>query len=195
VFAVHPIQVEAVAWVTGRKDLLAGLFSLAALWQYLEWRLASLSQLRGRESAVPSSAGAAERVPGVRGRVSTTSLLLVPLLSRCCASRRQSHCAGCHGAGLLRDPAPVARITGGAGSLFVLAGVVTVVTMLVQPVPSDFTEKVPVWYRPFVAGQALLFYTTKIVYPHRFAVVYGLVPWAVFESSSGYFVCRLPLLR
>ena len=30
-FAVHPLQVEAVTWVTARKDLLAGLFTLAAL--------------------------------------------------------------------------------------------------------------------------------------------------------------------
>ena len=34
-FALHPLQVEPVAWVTGMKDLLFGLFCLAALWQYL----------------------------------------------------------------------------------------------------------------------------------------------------------------
>lgn len=31
VFAVHPVVVEPVAWVTGRKDLLGALFSLLAL--------------------------------------------------------------------------------------------------------------------------------------------------------------------
>lgn len=31
-FAVNPAHVEAVVWVSGRKDLLAGLFSLLALW-------------------------------------------------------------------------------------------------------------------------------------------------------------------
>jgi protein O-mannosyl-transferase len=35
VFAVHPIQVEAVAWVSGLRDLLAGAFSLLAIWIYL----------------------------------------------------------------------------------------------------------------------------------------------------------------
>jgi tetratricopeptide (TPR) repeat protein len=35
VFAVHPIQVEAVAWVSASRDLLAGTFSLLAIWIYL----------------------------------------------------------------------------------------------------------------------------------------------------------------
>jgi protein O-mannosyl-transferase len=35
VFAVHPIQVEAVAWISGLRDLLAAFFSLMAIWVYL----------------------------------------------------------------------------------------------------------------------------------------------------------------
>ncbi len=31
-FALHPAHVEAVVWISGRKDLLSGLFSLLALW-------------------------------------------------------------------------------------------------------------------------------------------------------------------
>jgi tetratricopeptide (TPR) repeat protein len=34
-FALHPLQVEPVAWVTGLKDLLSGLFALAALFLYI----------------------------------------------------------------------------------------------------------------------------------------------------------------
>lgn len=37
-FAVHPLNTEAVAWVSARKDLLATLFSLLALVKYLDWR-------------------------------------------------------------------------------------------------------------------------------------------------------------
>ncbi len=33
-FAVHPLHVEPVAWVTERKELLAACFALAALWTY-----------------------------------------------------------------------------------------------------------------------------------------------------------------
>jgi tetratricopeptide (TPR) repeat protein len=36
VFAAHPAHVEAVAWISGRKDLLSGLFTLASLWLFAE---------------------------------------------------------------------------------------------------------------------------------------------------------------
>src|SRR3989338_813230 len=38
VFTVHPVNTEAVAWVSARKDLLATLFSLTALLTYLYWK-------------------------------------------------------------------------------------------------------------------------------------------------------------
>ncbi len=37
-FTVHPINTEAVAWVSARKDLLAAFFSLTAMLGYLRWR-------------------------------------------------------------------------------------------------------------------------------------------------------------
>lgn len=39
-FAVHPLHVEAVAWVTARKDLLSGFFWMATIWMYLCHRAA-----------------------------------------------------------------------------------------------------------------------------------------------------------
>lgn len=34
VFAIHPLRVESVAWVTERKDVLSGLFFMLALWTW-----------------------------------------------------------------------------------------------------------------------------------------------------------------
>ena len=34
-FALHPLQVEAVAWVTGLKDVLGGIFTLGSLLLYI----------------------------------------------------------------------------------------------------------------------------------------------------------------
>ena len=36
-FAMHPLQVEAVAWVAGLKDVLCGSLSFVAIWQYLRY--------------------------------------------------------------------------------------------------------------------------------------------------------------
>ena len=49
-FAVHPLHVESVAWVTERKDLLSGLFFLLALWAYLGYVRGPSS--RGQYAAV-----------------------------------------------------------------------------------------------------------------------------------------------
>jgi len=38
IFAVHPLHVESVAWVSERKDVLCGLFYLSALNLYLDFR-------------------------------------------------------------------------------------------------------------------------------------------------------------
>jgi hypothetical protein len=47
-FAFHPLQVEAVAWISGGRDLLSTTFALLALWFYFRgwgWRLYALSTL------------------------------------------------------------------------------------------------------------------------------------------------------
>ncbi len=36
-FALHPLRVESVAWVTERKDVLSGLFWMLGLWAYLAY--------------------------------------------------------------------------------------------------------------------------------------------------------------
>src|SRR6185369_10042954 len=36
-FAVHPLRVESVAWVSERKDVLCALFFFLALWFYVRW--------------------------------------------------------------------------------------------------------------------------------------------------------------
>jgi tetratricopeptide (TPR) repeat protein len=37
VFAIHPLRVESVAWVSERKDLLSGFFFLLTIWAYVRY--------------------------------------------------------------------------------------------------------------------------------------------------------------
>ena len=48
IFAVHPVNVETVAWITQRKNLMAMLFFLATTWFFLKTGLASPSPDRSR---------------------------------------------------------------------------------------------------------------------------------------------------
>ncbi|MES1982982.1 MAG: hypothetical protein V4443_10980 [Pseudomonadota bacterium] len=48
-FTIHPAHIEAVVWISGRKDLLAGMFSMLALW--LALRARSEQGLRGGYAA------------------------------------------------------------------------------------------------------------------------------------------------
>jgi tetratricopeptide (TPR) repeat protein len=54
VFAIHPLRVESVAWVTERKDVLSGLFFMLTLWMWARY-----AQKRSRVEGRESNAGAA----------------------------------------------------------------------------------------------------------------------------------------
>jgi len=61
-FALHPVGTEAVAYVSGRRDLLAALFSLLATTAYLSFRVKSLPTNSGpsRRDEAPRSQGASQ---------------------------------------------------------------------------------------------------------------------------------------
>jgi protein O-mannosyl-transferase len=64
-FALHPLRVESVTWITERKDLISGFFFLATLYAYLEYA-------EGRRRGLPST-----------GRYATTlGLFLLSLMSK-----------------------------------------------------------------------------------------------------------------
>lgn len=70
IFALHPMQVQAVAWISGGRDLLGAFFALAAVTVYFRW---------------PKTAGFAAATVlftcGLLSKPSTTVLpLLIPLL-------------------------------------------------------------------------------------------------------------------
>jgi len=67
IFAIHPLHVESVAWVSERKDVLSGLFFMLTLWAYARYaqKRSKVESRESRTQAVPApdsrSLGAAKR--------------------------------------------------------------------------------------------------------------------------------------
>jgi tetratricopeptide (TPR) repeat protein len=76
VWALHPLRVEAVSWVTGRRDVLSGFFFLLALTAYLEAASTRGARRRGWLIAAAAVYGLAL---GSKAIVMTAPLVLVAL--------------------------------------------------------------------------------------------------------------------
>jgi hypothetical protein len=156
VFALHPVQVEAVGWVSGTKDVLAGLLSLLALWQYILF-----AQGRGWSHyllGIVTFAAAMLAKPSAM--VVPAVALIVDLLV------------------LRRRPADVA-----AALVPWLVLVVPCMIWTRSAQPAADVPVAPYWARPFIALDALAFYLGKIVAPVWLTVDHGRTPLRVLHSG------------
>ena len=60
VFAIHPLRVESVAWVSERKDVLSGFFFMLTLWAYARYAMTN-AECRMPKEAQMTNAGASTR--------------------------------------------------------------------------------------------------------------------------------------
>lgn len=174
-FAIHPIQVEAVAWVTGLKDVLCGLLSLVALWQYV------------RFAQPPPSAAPAD--PAESGDtkhrwihyVGATAALVLALLAKPSAVSVPVM-AGVIDWLLLKRPCR--RVVAALLPWFAVAGAFVFIGLHSQPASAlPVNAASPLWARPLIASDALAFYVGKIVVPLRFGILYGRSPQLVISRG------------
>ena len=177
-FALHPVQVEAVAWITGINDLLHAFFSLGALWLYLRYALLAQGRTsveRDTPHALYALYGAA-LVCFVLALLSKPAAVTVPLVAAI---------LGWHGANRPLKSCFKDLISWGIAALIC-------VWAAQSEAPPDPTVAVPWWTRPLVAGDALGFYLGKLVWPFSLAPDYGRPPRSVVENLG--VVWLLPLL-
>ena len=92
IFALHPVNVETVAWISERKNTLSGVFGLAATLWYLKFDEGRSSEGLSRDSSTPKAFGARndkkDRSKGsyvlaiglfVLGLLSKTAIVTLPL--------------------------------------------------------------------------------------------------------------------
>ncbi len=174
-FALHPVQVEEVAWVTGLKGVLSGFFSLLALWQY------------ARHGSLTDQAPAG-RWPWhylwatlffLAAMLAKPSAVVLPLL------------AGLVGVLLLGMP--VRRVVRELVPWLVLIIPVVVLTKLSQP-DSQHGFLPSIGQRFLIAGDALSFYFGKLVLPVKLSADYGRTPELVLGHPLVYATGLLPYL-
>lgn len=179
IFALHPMQVEAVAWTSGAKDLLAGLFSLVALWLYVKSSIASaavrlLPAKRDDDGVEPK-----------RAPTHAALWLLLATLSYAIAMLAKPSAMALPVVAIVIDTVilrrPLRKIVLPMTIWIAMAIPIAIVAKLSQP--ALFVESAPLWARPVVAFDALAFYLAKLLGPVNLAPDYGRAPDAILPPT------------
>jgi tetratricopeptide (TPR) repeat protein len=177
-FALHPLRVESVAWVSARKDGLSGLFALLALWGYLRWARAG-----GRArylAALGAFAGALLAKP-----THLTLPLLLFLLDAWPLDRLRPALAGGRTA--------LARLVAEKLPWLGVAAVAFAANLwMMERVANPWNADLPLHQRLLAVPLDLLFYLGKSLWPAGLAVAYpgphqqGLPFYSSAELAAGW---------
>jgi hypothetical protein len=186
-FAVHPMQVETVAWTSGAKDLLGGLFSLVAIWQYL------LFAKRSSTGFQPVHSPPNEKMHGLNTRATrhftfAAISLVIAMLSKPSAVTIPL-IAGAIDLLVLRRSRR--RVYSTILPLLLLTIPFIIVGRIVQTTPH--VTDAPQWTRPLVALDALAFYAYKLIWPATLGIIYGRTPDAILKNGQIYFTWIVPV--
>lgn len=179
VFALHPLQVEPVAWAAGFKDVLFGLLALVAVWHYLRYIDAKMQSGLSwpPRPRLHYALATGAFVLALSAKPTAVVLpVIVWLLAawgwRC--SWRQ--------------------LLAGLWVWFIIALAWGILTRWVQP-GLTLVFKPPLWARPLIAGDAVAFYLYKLILPLQFGPDYGRTPeyvmghgWLFITGSVPYIV-------
>jgi len=179
-FAMHPVQVEPVAWVSGMNNLICGAFSLLALWMYIE-------SVKPRPMvAVFSPSASEEPKTATNGRgftrgalyVGATCAFVLALFAKPVALVVPI-VAFIIDIGFLRHSWRSAAQSLALWAIF--AAPFVIITRLVQPAAS--IEPAPALLRPLVALDSVAFYLSKLLWPGRLAADYGRTPQVIMDRG------------
>jgi tetratricopeptide (TPR) repeat protein len=169
-FALHPVQVEAVGWVSGMKDVLAGTLSLGAILQYMIFATtASRRRWWHYAGGILLFIGAILSKPSA---MTVPGLLVV--IDWLCLARPMRKVA--------LSVAPWIGVT-----LLAAAS-----AKFLQPAIGIFSP--PIWARPFIASDSLTFYLYKLVWPVNLGIDYGRRPQVVMHEQWFYLTPIIPVV-
>jgi tetratricopeptide (TPR) repeat protein len=164
-FAMHPVQVGAVAWITETRGLVSAFFALLALLGYIQY----------------VQADATARSRNLVWWIAGTACFVLSLLSKPSAVAVPVIAAALDLWMVRRRPIEVAM---SAGPWAFLAVITVLVTSHAQPV--DANLQLALWKRLIVMCDSLAFYVGKLFVPWKIAFDYARSPLNVLKNSWGY---------
>lgn len=198
-FALHPLQVESVAWVSETRGVLAGLFGLSSIWLYLKFAGrtvqsgggATLSDTESTaDKSIPTSAHSTRSAwSGVIVYSLATVAFTLSLLSKPSAVAIPLILAVIDYGWLRR---PVVRIASSLGLWIAMSVALIYVTRGEQPADM-LRHPTPLYTRPLVAGDSLAFYLWRFAVPTGLTTDYGLSPRIMLAHRWGYLGWVVPL--
>jgi tetratricopeptide (TPR) repeat protein len=170
-FGLHPLQVEAVAWVSSLKDLLSSWWALVALWLYLEYAQAPRGKRRAVHYALATGAFGLALL--AKPAAVTVPLIAWPLATVVFGQDRL-------------------HATRALAVWLVLAVILSWLTKGQQP-DASMSYIPPWWGRPVIAADAVAFYLWKLIWPVQLGPDYGRQPQIVLGHAWGYVTGLVPV--
>ena len=166
VFAVHPLHVESVAWVIERKDVLSGLFYLAAV---LAWMRFVEQPSRGRY--------AGSLVLYAAGMLSKSIVVTLPATLLIWRWWKQ---------GRVTAPAFKQLVP-----FFIVGLAFALGDLSFHQSTGGISFDFSLTERSLIAARALWFYAGKLLWPTNLAVIYPL--WDIRPAGLGYLIAAVAL--
>ncbi len=178
-FALHPLQVEPVAYIAAGKFILGAFLSLFTLWQYLLYceHKASQSRSSGKRYAQLAS------LAFVLALLSTPGTAVTPVLAWVLGRSLPK-----------RSSMVMTRLPVWPVWLWTVLALLPLVWAFAAHRLQPLMMQTDVWKRPFVAGDALAFYLSKLIAPVMIGPDYGRTPAYALQHWWGYFTWLVPLV-
>jgi protein O-mannosyl-transferase len=161
-FAMHPLQVESVAWVSETDNVLAGVLSLAAIRLYLVFARSNSQNRRHWYAA----ATIALLLALFAKPTAVVAPLIAAVLDRVFVKR------------------PYRSIARAILPWIFIAGAFVIIAHFAQRAPhAPHPEP---WDRLAVAGDAMMFYLVKLFWPVHLTIDYARTPDFVLSSGAGW---------
>ena len=179
-FGVHPLQVEAVAYLSAFRFLMGSFFAIIAIQRYLNHILALRAGRRHANLQRPYWLGTAALLLAI---LSQPIFVVIPIVAALLVK-------------LLPKQTALYSVKPGLWRLG-LWGLLVLPIMIWEFLGQNtgaLSQNLPFWSRPLIAGDSISFYLHKFLVPRGIGPDYGHSPFFVMSHWWGYLMWLIPVV-